>query len=115
MPFVIRSEDVPTLPLTDKSTIKWGITHRNGAKNYSMRYIEVEAGGSTPEHSHFYEHEIFIIKGSGTTIIDGVTEVVKPGDFIFIPGEKKHTIKAKEKMEMICVVPIEAAKLLLGD
>jgi len=115
MNFVIKGDSVEKLKLTENSTIKWGITHKNGALNYSMRYIEVEAGGSTPDHSHFYEHEIFIIDGSGKILIDGKEESFEAGDFIFIPGGKKHTIKADKKLKMICVVPIEAAKMLLGD
>lgn len=115
MPYVISGDDVPELKLTDKSTIKWGITHRNGARNYSMRYIKVKKGGSTPEHSHYYEHEIYIISGEGSVYVDGIKEDFGPSDFIFIPGGKIHRIDAKKEIKMICVVPIVAARQLLGD
>lgn len=115
MNFVIKFDDVPMEKLTENSIIKWGITHRNGARNYSMRYIVIEQGGNTPEHSHFYEHEIFVLSGSGYAFIDGIKEEINPRDFLFIPGGKMHKINAKEKMEIICVVPIEAARMLLGD
>ena len=38
----------------------------DGAPNFALRSFQVESGGHTPRHSHDYEHEIYIVSGSGT-------------------------------------------------
>lgn len=108
------STEVEELDLEGGGKIRWLITHREGADNFSMRLITVPGGKSTPSHSHDYEHEIFVISGEGDTILDGETFSLKENKFIFIPGGVSHTINAKTEMKVICVVPIEAAKKILG-
>jgi len=80
-----------------------------------MRYITIERGKEIPAHAYDYEHEIFIIKGKGEVTLGNEKKELKKGKFIFISGNlfyKKHT---NEDMAMICVVPIKAAKQVLGD
>ena len=36
----------------------------DGAANFCMRIFELTAGGFTPKHSHAWEHEVFIHKGT---------------------------------------------------
>jgi quercetin dioxygenase-like cupin family protein len=113
-PVVSESSEVEEMDLEGGGKIRWLITHRNGAPNFSMRLIVVPEGSTTPAHKHDYEHEIFIISGRGESVLDGKTSKLGPNSFLFIPGGVFHTIKAKKKMRMICIVPIEAAKKILG-
>ena len=43
--------------------IRWLITKEIGAKNFAMRLFEMKSGGSSPYHSHPWEHEVFILEG----------------------------------------------------
>ena len=53
-------------------TIRWVIDEeRDGAPTYALRVIEVASGGHTPDHTHPFEHENFIIEGKGRVQIDG--------------------------------------------
>ncbi|MEM0133726.1 MAG: cupin domain-containing protein [Thermoplasmatales archaeon] len=113
-PVVKRASEIKELDLEGGGKIRWLITHRDGAKNFSMRLITVPKGQFTPNHSHDYEHEIFLLEGKGEAILDGKKFAVGRDDFLFIPGGVKHTISAKENMKMICVVPIDAAIKILG-
>lgn len=105
---------IEQLDLEGGGKIRWLITHRDGAKNFSMRLITVPKGKSTPNHSHDYEHEIFVLDGNGEATLDAKTFRFKRDDFLFIPGGVMHTMAALEDVRLICVVPISAAMKILG-
>jgi len=47
-------------------TIRWVIDEeRDGAPIYALRVIEVAPGGNTPNHTHTFEHENYIMEGKG--------------------------------------------------
>ena len=102
-PVVKRASEVEELDLEGGGKIRWLITHRDGAENFSMRLITVPKGKSTPNHSHDYEHEIFLIEGKGEAVLDGRKFPVDRNHFLFIPGGIEHTISALEDMKMICI------------
>jgi len=77
----------------------------DGAPNFAMRLISFAAGGRSPHHSHPYEHETFIVSGSGSVEIDGETISLEQGDAVYVPADAVHHFEAREGMEMICVIP----------
>ena len=53
-------------------------------------------------HSHDHRDEIWtILSGRGRTIVDGMEELVGPGDVITMEAGCKHTVIADTKLEMI--------------
>lgn len=113
--FIVEaSSTIEELDLEGGGKIRWLITHRDGAQNFSMRLITIPGGKSTPNHSHDYEHEIFVLAGKGEAELDGKNISVEKDMFLFIPGGVTHTIRAESSMKMICVVPVEAAMKILG-
>jgi quercetin dioxygenase-like cupin family protein len=66
---VFRYDAVEAKEVTDegvsKVKVRWLITKEMGAKNFAMRVFEVENGGFSPLHKHPWEHEVFILDGSG--------------------------------------------------
>ncbi|MCL4333611.1 MAG: cupin domain-containing protein [Candidatus Thermoplasmatota archaeon] len=113
-PVVKGASEVEQQDLEGGGKIRWLITHRDGAKNFSMRLITVKKGKATPDHSHEYEHEIFVLEGRGEAVLDGRTYPFKRDDFLFIPGGVKHIMEASEDLKLICIVPISAAIQILG-
>ncbi|MDD5093252.1 MAG: cupin domain-containing protein [Dehalococcoidia bacterium] len=85
----------------------------DGATNFCMRVFEISAGGYTPNHSHDWEHEMFIHSGKGEVYSDGKGNPVKPGSVIFIPANEIHQIRntGKELLVMACLVPSKAPEL----
>lgn len=81
------------------------IGHDDGAPNFAMRMISFDAGGRSPHHSHDYEHEAFIVSGSGAVEIEGESIPLKKGDAVYVPANAVHHFEAGDGMEMICVVP----------
>ena len=77
------------------------ITEKDGAPNFNLRVLTIGAGGMTPDHTHPWEHEFFIINGKGIYVVDNEEAEAKPGDVIFIPPNIQHCFRATEKTEII--------------
>ncbi|MGC8580059.1 MAG: cupin domain-containing protein [bacterium] len=89
---------------------RWLISKEHGAENYAMRYFEIEPMGYSIDHSHDYEHEIFILKGSGVIKAGTKEEKFREGDAIFIPPNERHQLinDTNDKVAFLCIIPIKA-------
>jgi len=87
--------------------IRWLITEKDGAPNFSMRVIEVQPGGYSPFHNHPWEHEVFILHGEGALLLEDETTPISQGDVIFIPPGEHHQFKntSNGMLEFICLIP----------
>lgn len=82
------------------------ITANDGAPGFAMRLFEIGADGHTPFHAHDWEHEVYIIEGTGFLVEENKKTEIKKSDFLYIsPGEKHQFQAGKTGMKMICVVP----------
>jgi len=78
----------------------------DGAPNFSLRQFKVEPGGHSPKHSHDYEHEVFIVGGSGEVLLEGEYRPLKAGDVVFVPPDEEHQFRAGgEGLRFLCLVP----------
>lgn len=79
----------------------------DGAANFHMRHFEVDPGGCTPHHAHDFEHEVLVLKGSGTAKSETGDRPFKTGDVIYVPPNEKHQFcnTSKESCEFICLIP----------
>ena len=91
-----------------KTTIRW-IFGPGEVPNFYMRIFEVEPGGEIFEHSHPWEHEIFILEGEALIRINGKEVNVEKGDAIYIPPCAKHYYKntGNETLRFLCLIPKE--------
>ena len=77
------------------------IGEKESAPNFCMRVIRFEQGGQSPRHSHDYEHEMYVINGSGTAEVNGETISLKQGDIIYVPPNTNHCFRTIEAMEFL--------------
>lgn len=95
-------------PGVEGVTIRWMIGQRDGAPNFAMRVIEVEAGHNTPFHSHDYEHEVFVLAGEGVIRdANGGEHPIAPGSTVFINPNEEHGFynTGSQTLQFICLVP----------
>jgi len=92
--------------------IRWLLSERDGKTDMAMRVIEIEAGGQTPDHSHPWEHQVFVLKGEGRVVCEGETRAFGPGAAIFIGPDENHTFHndSAETMEFVCMIPVRATQ-----
>ncbi len=110
---IIRpSSTVPAAPVEGGAagtTIRELITVREGAPNFAMRLFELAPHGHTPFHAHAWEHEVFILQGSGVVNNDEGPKPFVAGDSVFIAGDERHSFanEGAGLLRFICVIPLQ--------
>lgn len=83
------------------------VGREDGAPNFALRQFRVAAGGHSPRHSHDYEHEVFIVDGGGTVLLEGQENPIRKGDVVYVPADHEHQFKAgAEGLRFLCLVPV---------
>ena len=87
--------------------VRWLISERDGAKNFAMRLFEIQPEGYSPLHQHDWEHEVFILEGTGVARGKTEDEPFKKGDVIFIPPMELHQFinTSKDTLKLLCLIP----------
>jgi len=77
------------------------------APQFYMRLFDIVPDGHTPRHSHEWEHEIFVVEGSGKVVLQDREEKLIKGDAVFVePGELHQFVNDGEELfRLICVIP----------
>lgn len=90
----------------------------DGAPNFALRQFVVEPGGHSPRHSHDYEHEVYIVSGGGTVLLEGAERPIRAGDVVYVPANEEHQFTAAVKssggaggsgnggLRFLCLVPM---------
>jgi quercetin dioxygenase-like cupin family protein len=107
-----RAEDIPGKPM-DMDGVK-GVSMRlivgrsDGAPTFAMRHFTVEPGGYTPHHSHNYEHEVYIVEGSGRVEQSGEQHDIRAGDVVFVQPNNVHQFvnTGTTPLKFLCMVPV---------
>ena len=110
MPFkVIHYSEVHADPVPDLEgvTIRWVIAKDDGAPHFALRVFEVQPGRTTPHHSHWWEHEVFILDGEGVVVTEEGETALIPGTAILVPGDAVHHFQntGEGVLRFICLVP----------
>ena len=98
-------------PVTPEGTegvrMRVAIGKAEDAPRFVLRHFEVEPGGETPKHSHWWEHEIYFIEGEGEAYTGGEYKPIKAGDTVFVPPDEEHQFRntGQESLKFICIVP----------
>ncbi len=109
-----KSRDVDPIVYDDGETVRK--THKqlligadDGAVNFAMRRFTLEPGGHTPDHTHPWEHEVYVLAGRGEVVFSDGSAPVEPGDFAFVPPMDEHQFvnTGDVPFEFLCVVPME--------
>ena len=84
------------------------VGREHGALTFALRHFRVIPGGNTARHSHDYEHQVFIVEGGGTVLLNGAEQPVRSGDVIYVPANQEHQFKADPAagLRFLCLVPV---------
>ena len=99
--------EIPKEEDVKDTTIRWLITREDGAEHFTMRLFEMQPGGHTPLHQHDWEHEVFIVKGSGELRDKTGRYPFKQGDVVYVAPMEWHQFvnTSDEVLQFICVIP----------
>jgi quercetin dioxygenase-like cupin family protein len=102
----IPSESINRLYMKAVS-IRYLIVQEFGAPNFEMRYFELNRGGKTSLDRHDYEHEVFIVRGTGRLVLNGREFSLKQNDAVLVEPNEEHQFfhEGEEPFGMLCIVP----------
>ncbi len=108
---VKRWTDVPAQPAegAEGVTVRWVINKQDGAPHFAMRVFEVQPGGSSPRHTHWWEHEVFVLQGQGVAAGPSGEIPISAGSVVLVPGEEEHQFRntGNDVLRFICLIPFE--------
>jgi len=88
--------------------IRWLIDREHdNAPVYALRMIELEAGGYSPHHQHNWEHENFVVEGTGELQIEDTVHRLYPGVVCFVPPNVMHQFRntGQTPLKFLCGIP----------
>ena len=113
MPLIRNIHDTPRSPVAmdgvKGASMAVMVGRGDGAPNFALRSFEVEPGGHTPQHSHDYEHEVFVVSGEGTVLLEGERRAIRGGDVIYVPADEEHQFRVvgDQPLKFLCLVPVD--------
>ena len=78
-----------------------------GAPNFHMRQFIIAPGGHTPRHSHPWEHEVFVLSGSGAIVSAEGELPLGPGQCVYVAPEDDHQFRnaGPDDLKFLCLIP----------
>ena len=72
-----------------------------------MRQFELAPGGHTPKHSHAYEHEVFVLEGSGVALEGDREHPIEQGNAVYVPPNQLHQFRntGAGPLRFLCLIP----------
>ena len=110
MKIIDHYDDIPVSPAAEAEgvAVRWVLTEEDGAPHFAMRVFDVEPGHSTPYHSHWWEHEVFVLAGEGAVRdASGEESPLGAGAVVLVPGDERHCFRntGDATFRMICLIP----------
>jgi len=82
------------------------ITAKEGAPHFAMRVFRLDPDGHTPYHAHEWEHEVYILGGTGMVRGKDGERALHAGDSVFLaPHEEHQFVAGHDGLRFICCVP----------
>jgi quercetin dioxygenase-like cupin family protein len=66
---------------------------KDGVPTVVSLYHDHKPGESSKHHSHEWEHQVYITRGTGVVWVDGHEYPIREGDFILVPPNSTHHFK----------------------
>ncbi len=89
-------------------TVRWLVSELDEAPRYALRLYEIEPGCATTAHTHYWEHQVFVLAGKGVAIAGDEEASLGEGDMVYIPPGERHQFvnKDKQPFRFLMALPI---------
>jgi quercetin dioxygenase-like cupin family protein len=88
--------------------VRWLVSELEEEPRFAMRLYEIEPGGATTAHVHYWEHEVFVLDGNGAVIGEEGEIPLGEGDIVYVPPTERHQFvnKGPEVMRFLITFPV---------
>jgi quercetin dioxygenase-like cupin family protein len=89
-------------------TVRWLVSQLNEAPNCALRLYELEPGAAIGTHTHYWEHDVFVLYGRGVVVGEEGEISLSEGDVVYVPPAEHHRFvnRGNEVLRFLMVLPI---------
>ena len=101
-------KDVPVVPYAAGIEKRVVLGPKQGAPTFVMRIFDLPPGAASPWHQHDWEHEVYVLAGTGLVVSSDGETPIRRGDAILILPNEMHSLKNNGRgvLRFICLVPL---------
>ena len=85
-------------------TVLWLVSQLDEAPSLALRLYEMEPGAATTAHTHYWEHEVFVLSGKGAVVGKESEIPLGGGDVVYVPPAECHQF-VNGGDEVLCFLP----------
>jgi quercetin dioxygenase-like cupin family protein len=92
---------------SEGASVSWLIGKDEEARNFALRYFEIEPGGWSRLERHEHDHGVIVLRGTATVQVGEEKHRVSYGDVVYIPPDEAHQFvnDGDEPFGFLCVIP----------
>ncbi|MFN2183865.1 MAG: cupin domain-containing protein [Anaerolineae bacterium] len=89
-------------------TVRWLVSELDEAPGYALRLYEIEPRRATTAHTHYWEHQVFVLAGRGAVIVGDQEALLGEGDMVYIPPGERHQFinRGEQLFRFLMALPI---------
>jgi quercetin dioxygenase-like cupin family protein len=89
-------------------TVRWLVSELDETPRYALRLYEMERGCVTTAHTHYWEHQVFVLSGQGTILAGQDEAQIEEGDMVYIPPGERHQFinRGRKPLRFLLALPI---------
>ena len=101
----VRAEPVPKEPGV---TVRWLVSEFDETPRHALRLYEVERGRATRAHTHYWEHQVFVLSGRGAVLAGDQEALLGEGDLVSVPPGERHQFinRGEQPFRFLMALPI---------
>ncbi|MCP4969493.1 MAG: cupin domain-containing protein [Arcobacter sp.] len=109
----IKEYEKNEIPKTVKAKIS--VLTPNEDKDFIVRKVILENGGSMPNHTNEIQHQQYVLSGEAKVLIGEEEYHAKEGDFLYIPAGINHYYEAcyGKGYEFLCMITTKEDEIKL--
>ncbi len=84
------------------------LSREDGAPNFIMRRFSIRPGGHTPYHTHPWEHQVYVLSGSGRVNQGEEHHALSADSVVLVLPDEEHSFEntGDEPLVFLCTIPI---------
>jgi quercetin dioxygenase-like cupin family protein len=88
--------------------VRWLVGETDETPNFALRLYEIEPGAVTATHTHYWEHQVFVLSGRGTVVSDEGDLSLRAGDVVYVPPAEAHQFanRGRKSLRFLMVLPL---------
>lgn len=99
-------DDRPVVHTLGGSHVAGVATPGRGSRQIEMWVGRMDAGASTPPHTHDTEEVVHVLSGSGWVTLDGREIAYQAGDTLILPAGIVHQLVAETESGYVAAMPV---------